>query len=1138
MGRFCYTWNMKMKQLVLSAVCIAGMFVWGFTEVNLNAFAVTNETGALVVLGTEGSYGDAAHLTKAAAFDGDTSTFFDPPAASANAGGSWCGLEMQTAKICTKVRYSGRANMAFRMRGALIQGANQADFSDAETIHVLNPPGNWNGSSYVEENCGHPAAMRAWKYFRLITPTPYSNASQTGVAAGNVGELEFWGDDATAASDVPMPTAASVTFAAHLNGKMNICFAGTEDVWVYEVQRKIAYETEWSDWASTSGRVAGERWIHGSGVVGWDVAYRVRTHSPSGHTEWSPEISLAPTYPLSGTWIGTPGSWATNAVYLGSAAFDGNVTLYYDALYADDNWTGLDFGRVRTVNGLRYVPRSDHRGRMKGGRFEVANEADFSDAQVVHTVSGTPTFTVNEVTLETPVSGRYARYVAPDSAYGNIAECEFVGPRELPTPTGLAVTRSDITNQVPILTWTATANDGMSSTVVWQATAPGGPWTNKVVVLPVTTTVWTNDAARVGVKYWYRLGYVSGSDEMMFVGEPGEERVAFRRGFRIDRDWSDNTKPRAGFTPFHYVKAWNNAGNGAAKLFDGNIETFADIVAADGSSDKGNLMAGLDLGEEYGLLFARGYPRSGQGGRAGGHYVYGSNETDSTDTNNWSRTLLSGKFAFSATVWKQVEGTTSATFRKMFINRPDGNGFCNFSELEFYGWRAADVADVLQGPEELTATPTENGVLLAWVGCAAATAYRIEYQLNDSGSWSTLATVTEPSYLHTDAIPYDGRYFAYRVVALKGEEVGYSDSIRLAPYLPGTGTGLTRITSWPWYRDSYEPVQAVETNLSATINHDWWTNKLMSAVVGSSNNVHVTWTGRLIVPFDGNYTFKVSADDYFVLRIDDKHVINARGTFSAKTNVTVSLTQGEHPIRIDYAEVTGNAHCKLHWGGCLNEEVIPASQFIPEDPPDESPWEGNRSFGSTVQGAADLDGEVIRLGAAGGDLSGTNNKYHFRWQTVRGNFDSRMQVKVVDKANRMKALLMARSSLDTKAPYVAPALMWMSEYSAYAYGAKRRMTQDANTLDADPSWTNGGLGEEGELRLVRMGDTFACYARAKGVASWTLIDKYTFDPGVFGNEVQIGVASCLEAYRAEPSYQEVRGFTVQKWNGGTMLIIR
>ncbi len=1128
------------KLLSLSAVCCAGMIAWGFTEENLNTFAVTDASGALIVLGTEGSYGNAANLTKAAAFDGDTSTFFDPPAASANAGGSWCGLEMQTAKVCTKIRYRGRSTMGFRMRGALIQGANQADFSDAETIHVVNPSSSWNGSSYATENCSRPAAMRAWKYFRLITPTPYSNANQTGVAAGNVSELEFWGNDATAAADVPAPSAASVTFAATINGQMNICFAGTEDVWVYEVQRKIAYETDWSDWGTVSGRDVADRWIHGVGVVGWDAAYRVRTHSLGGSTDWSSVIPIAPTYPLTGTWIGTPGSWATNASCVGSVAFDGSVTSFYDALYPDGNWTGLDFGRVRTVNGVRYAPRSTNRDRMNGGHFEIANEADFSDATVVHTVSGTPAFAVTEVMFETPVSGRYARYVAKDGskAYGNIAECEFVGPRELPTPTALAVTRSDITNQIPILTWTASASDGMSSTIVWQATAPGGPWTNRVAALPVTTTIWTNDAARVGVKYWYRLSYATGSDETLFVGEPGEERAAFRRGIRIDRDWSDNTKLRDGFTPFEYVKAWNNAGNGATKLFDGSVSTYADIVEADNKSDFGGLMAGLDLGEEYGLLFARGYPRDGQGGRAGGHYVYGSNETDSTDTNNWSRTLLSAKFSFSSTAWRLVEGTTSATFRKMFINRPDGNGFCNFAELEFYGWRVADVADVLQGPEELTATPTEEGVLLAWVGCAAATDYRIEYQLNDSGSWSTLATVTEPSYLHTDAIPYDGRYFTYRVVALKDEEVGYSDSVRLAPYLPGTGTGLTGVYTWPWARDTYEPVQATMTNHASVINFDWWTNKLMSAVVGSSNNVHVTWTGRLIVPFDGDYTFTTSVDDYFVLRIDDRYVVNARGTFSSKTNVTVSLTKGEHPIRIDYAELTGNAYCRLYWGGCLNEELIPASQLIPEDPPDESPWEGNRSFGSTVQGAADLDGDVIRLGATGGDLTGSSNRYHFRWQTVRGNFDSRMHVKVIDKANRMKALLMARSSLDPKAPYVAPALMWMSEHSAYAYGVKRRMTQGANTLDAEPAWTNGGLGDEGELRLVRMGDTFTCYARAKGASTWTLIDKYTFEPGIFGSEVQIGVASCLEAYRAEPYYQEVTGFTVQKWSGGTMLIIR
>lgn len=74
----------------VKALCVAvllsgvsGARAQGWTAAKLNSSAVTNEAGAMIVLGTAGSYGDVPTATKEAAYDGNTATYFDPPAASA-----------------------------------------------------------------------------------------------------------------------------------------------------------------------------------------------------------------------------------------------------------------------------------------------------------------------------------------------------------------------------------------------------------------------------------------------------------------------------------------------------------------------------------------------------------------------------------------------------------------------------------------------------------------------------------------------------------------------------------------------------------------------------------------------------------------------------------------------------------------------------------------------------------------------------------------------------------------------------------------------------------------------------------------------------------------------------------------------
>lgn len=1115
------------------------------TTVKLNDLAVRDaQSGAIVVLGTEGSYNNGATVTKTAVFDGNTSSFFDPSDAAAKAGGAWAGIELTAPKCCLKIRYCVRSGNQGRLNECLIQGANSSDFSDAETIHRISTAG-WNGGGWREELCSMPAVMKAWKYFRIIGPNPYPNTrpgatnTDAGTCCGNCAELEFYGCDLPETAPAPEVTISNPSI---INGGINFQYSASPDAWLYEIQRKTALDSEFSPFRYLGTlETAGTKWFNAKTVASVASVFRIRSLTPHAESEWA-EVSFDATYPLTGSWIGTPGSWATNAACVGSVAFDGNVTTFYDALYANGQWTGLDFGSERLVTGVRFVGRNTNLSRLDGGKFQIANAPDFSDAVTVYTSTSAnrpAAYAVKEVVFDEPVSGRYARYLAPDQGYGNIAEAEFdTTPGPVTAPTALKIARTDLTNCLARLTWSNTDVIGVSSTLVWRATGAGGPWTNLIAALPTEALEYIDAQAHVGVKYWYRLSYGSLSDGMMLSGSATSAVVPHRRCRRLERDWSDNTKLLPGFTAINYVRAWNNGADTAAHLFDGSVSTIADIVEADGSSDTGTVKGGVDLGAPHGVGFFRVYPRSGLTGRGDGHYLYGSNAAALDD---WSgeEQVSTTKTAFSGAVWNLVECSNPRLYRKFWLRKPGGSGFCNFSELELYGWNVSDLAGTLCAPEIVTTTPTASGVRLEWTPASAAQSYRVERSINDAGTFSPVATVTDTTYLDAN-VQYDGHIYTYRVVSINGDEKSISESFRIIPYVPGSGTGLTYIYSHRWDHDAATIPTAVVTGLISKLDVYWGTNKLISSSASSSNYVGGVWSGSIVIPFDGEYKFVVSADDYISLKIGGVDVYNNFSSAATKpTTNAVTLTAGTHPIRVDFCEKIGNASAMVTWGGCVEWGEIPSTQLIPSAPALPAPWEGNRTFCSQLMGDATVDAAtgVIRIGNTGGDFYGPDDNCHCLWQRFKGrNFDCRMHVELdPDALNNMKCMLLVRSALDVKAPLVASIYRYMG--GQFFMGSARRMVQDANILDADSAWTSLGI-KAGWLRVVRMGDRFRLMYSSDG-QRWTTIGVHDFDAGIWGDEVLIGPAAVgsVSSHARTPHFL-VKDFTVGPATFFTSIILR
>ncbi len=180
--------------------------------------------------------------------------------------------------------------------------------------------------------------------------------------------------------------------------------------------------------------------------------YYVASAVVGGNETNSPEAAVR--FPvLTGTIIGTPGSWNNSGNTI-AKVFDGDLSSYFDAPNANGAWAGLDFGAgfIRSITHINYCPRATFESRMTGGVFQGANQADFSDAATLHTISAPPASGVfTSVNINNPSGFRYVRYLSPNNGFGNVAELEFQGYPLTLTP--LPLMHPAITGSELVLTW-------------------------------------------------------------------------------------------------------------------------------------------------------------------------------------------------------------------------------------------------------------------------------------------------------------------------------------------------------------------------------------------------------------------------------------------------------------------------------------------------------------------------------------------------------------------------------------------------------------------------------------------------------------------------------------------------------------
>lgn len=111
--------------------------------------------------------------------------------------------------------------------------------------------------------------------------------------------------------------------------------------------------------------------------------------------------------------------------------------------------------------------------RMLHGRFEGANNLDFSDARVLYTIDSLPSYSYNVVKLKNQKAYRYIRYMSSRYGYSNVAELAFYGKKNKKL-SGKAIGMPDNRDN-PEMTFN-NAYDGDRDTF-FDSGIPSGSWT-------------------------------------------------------------------------------------------------------------------------------------------------------------------------------------------------------------------------------------------------------------------------------------------------------------------------------------------------------------------------------------------------------------------------------------------------------------------------------------------------------------------------------------------------------------------------------------------------------------------------------------------------------------------------------------
>jgi hypothetical protein len=146
----------------------------------------------------------------------------------------------------------------------------------------------------------------------------------------------------------------------------------------------------------------------------------------------------------------------------------------------------------------------------------------------------------------------------------------------------------------------------------------------------------------------------------------------------------------------------------------------------------------------------------------------------------------------------------------------------------------------------------------------------------------------------------------------------------------GTGTGLTG----QYYNDPGTGAHfgtRVLARIDPTVNFDWTSGSPATGV--QADNFSVRWSGQVLAPVTGNYTFSTISDDGVRLWVNGQLVIDNWTDHSATTNssAAIALVAGtKYAVTMEFYDHTVYATAKLLWAyPGQAQTVIPQAALFP-----------------------------------------------------------------------------------------------------------------------------------------------------------------------------------------------------------------
>jgi hypothetical protein len=765
------------------------------------------------------------------------------------------------------------------------------------------------------------------------------------------------------ATSVPLfaasPRLPEVTTKGYINGKMNIAVwhkdiaytdskrqDGAKLTCSYQIEMKSENESQWVDVTNKGvfndyekNRYLFKTWAMATNYFG-SAHFRIRSVDNDTASEW---VDLG-SFKASMNVVGTP-IFADGCNGFG---FDGYLNTMVDASGNSGNqkYIGYVFDEPTRIKAIRFVPRLDHlalANRYRGSVFQIASDESFSDAETIYTVSSDfENIDITEVVFDEPITAKAIRHYKEIGGLESTAELEFI-PVDMPIKPTLSVVVDDIKTYNPKVQWSFPELFLCSTCRLERAISKSGPWVPQTEWLDpsVDELSFVGKDLYVGITYFYRV--VAVTEHPDFKDEYVYSKIVdFTRLRRLDRSWEDQTKLYDGIT----VMVGTNGSalisvphRKAAHVFDGDPSTFADLTQSWNCWGP----IGLDFGEkvwvkEFGYICRNDntcYSRI----RLAALFSSDSEDHELNDKVQRSETNLPNSQDTTFYTCK----TTSLPLggaRKWFLyaTREDTDRFYgNVAELAFFGWTNDDIAaaPLVVAPSDISFSRGVNGPIISWNDGNNVQRYILKRRLRGLSEWTVVAELQKTVYSYTDENLEQGVY-EYCIDADGGESVVTSNIFTYPWYIAGNGEGLSSSVIWSYNRTSILPVQMTSSASLGNGNVNFSLNAQDEIISGVSSDARIVWEGKLIVPFDGLYTFSADAIGGAAVAVDNTFAFNSWTDGIKSLSGDLLLTAGEHSIRVDYRTDSDASRAKkfiLKWSGSVQEEIIPLSQLLPSTTP-------------------------------------------------------------------------------------------------------------------------------------------------------------------------------------------------------------